>query len=107
MKIYAHIDDDGNIDGISTNESIYPVEDFLVGHEPWMYQVVAGNIVRRSEPRKQNMRSLEYWQKRVCEYPPVQELADALYWKEHGDPSKWAAYMAKVQAVKEKYPKSV
>jgi hypothetical protein len=45
-------------------------------------------------------------ERRVAEYPPLTDLADALYWREKGDPSKWAAYVAKLDAVKAKYPKA-
>ena len=42
---------------------------------------------------------------RASEYPPIGDFADALYWKEKGDDSKWIAWLAAVAAVKEKYPK--
>jgi hypothetical protein len=47
-----------------------------------------------------------YAARRAAEYPPVADLADALYWKEKGDASLWSAYVAKVDAVKARYPKS-
>ena len=49
--------------------------------------------------------SLEYQELRAPEYPSVTELADAIYWQSQGDNSKMTAYLASVQAVKEKYPK--
>ena len=39
------------------------------------------------------------------EYPPMTDLADALYWQSKGDESKMTAYLAAVEAVKLKYPK--
>ena len=42
---------------------------------------------------------------RASESPPLGDFADALYWKEKGDDSKWVAWVAAVAAVKEKYPK--
>lgn len=47
----------------------------------------------------------DYRVKRRGEYPSLVDLADALYWQQNGDPSKMEAYLAKVAAVKEKYPK--
>jgi phosphoketolase len=47
----------------------------------------------------------KYKLQRAKEYPPLAELADALYWQQNGDTSKMDAYLAKVDAVKEKYPK--
>jgi hypothetical protein len=47
----------------------------------------------------------EYQRQRQPEYPPLADLADALYWQSQGDESKMTAYLAAVDAVKEKYPK--
>jgi hypothetical protein len=49
--------------------------------------------------------SKQYQQKRRYEYPPLADLADALYWQSQGDESKMTAYLAAVDAVKQKYPK--
>lgn len=49
----------------------------------------------------------EYQRKRQPEYPPLAELADAIYWQAEGDATKMTAYLAKVEAVKTKYPKGV
>lgn len=46
-----------------------------------------------------------YADKRRLEYPPLEDFADALYWKEKGDDSKWLAYVAACDAVKAKYEK--
>jgi hypothetical protein len=47
----------------------------------------------------------EYQRKRQPEYPPIADLADALYWQSNGDETKMTAYLAAVDAVKVKYPK--
>jgi len=47
----------------------------------------------------------EYQRKRQPEYPPIGDLADAIYWQNEGDSSKMTAYLAAVEAVKVKYPK--
>jgi hypothetical protein len=45
--------------------------------------------------------------KRKAEYPPVEELASALFWKEQGEPAKYDMYMKRCEEVKSKYPKPV
>ena len=47
-----------------------------------------------------------YQRKRKLEYPSWEELADAIYHKENGDNSKMQDYINKLQAIKDKYPKS-
>jgi hypothetical protein len=47
-----------------------------------------------------------YISKRQSEYPPLTDLADALYHQSKGDETKLTAYLAKCEAVKTKYPKS-
>jgi len=47
-----------------------------------------------------------YSQLRQSEYPSLADLADALYWKERGDDTKWCTYLAKCDDVKAKYPKT-
>lgn len=46
-----------------------------------------------------------YKEQRAAEYPPLADLADAVYWQEKGDSSKMTAYLAAVEAIKQKYPK--
>jgi hypothetical protein len=43
--------------------------------------------------------------KRRKAYPPLADLADALYWQAQGKPGPMNAYLAAVGAVKAKYPK--
>lgn len=52
-----------------------------------------------------DFQSKEYQRKRQPEYPPLTELADALYHQQNGDETKMTAYLAKCEAVKQKYPK--
>ena len=47
----------------------------------------------------------EYQRKRAAEYPPLTDLADALYHQSKGDETKMTAYLTKCEAVKQKYPK--
>jgi hypothetical protein len=49
--------------------------------------------------------SESYKLQRQSEYPPLTELADALYHQQNGDDTKMTAYLAKCEAVKQKYPK--
>jgi len=49
----------------------------------------------------------DYVAKRVKEYPPLTDYADAVYWDSKGDPTKMIAYLAKVEEVKAKYPKPI
>ena len=42
---------------------------------------------------------------RVREYPPLQNLADALYWAQKGNQAPMDAYLAACEEVKRKYPK--
>lgn len=44
-------------------------------------------------------------EKRSLLYPPLTDLADALYWNSKGDNTKLNAYYAACDAVKTKYPK--
>ena len=62
---------------------------------------IAAEIIRlESEYNAQ-----EYARKRAPEYPPLTDLADALYHQSKGDETKLTAYLAKCEAVKQKYPK--
>lgn len=46
-----------------------------------------------------------YTRQRAPEYPPLSDLADALYWQAQGDSGPMARYVAACEAVKAKYPK--
>ena len=47
----------------------------------------------------------EYTRKRVGEYPPLQDFADAMYWNSKGDSTKLEAYYAACEKVKSDNPK--
>jgi len=47
----------------------------------------------------------QYQRNRQPEYPPITDLADALYWASEGDSTKLDEYYAACAAVKAKYPK--
>jgi hypothetical protein len=47
----------------------------------------------------------QYKQLRAKEYPPLEDLADALYWQSQGDNTLLDIYMEKCAEVKAKYPK--
>ena len=46
-----------------------------------------------------------YQRQRAPEYPPLSDLADALYWASTGASTKLDEYYAACEAVKAKYPK--
>jgi len=46
-----------------------------------------------------------YQRQRAPEYPPLSDLADAIYWASTGDTTRIDAYYAACAAVKAKYPK--
>lgn len=48
---------------------------------------------------------VNYQEARSKEYPPLEELADALYWQSRGDMTKIIAYFAKIDAVKARFKK--
>ena len=48
----------------------------------------------------------DYAELRRDAYPPLSDLADALYWQGQGDDTKMKAYLAAVDAVKRQFPKS-
>lgn len=66
----------------------------------------AGNSVAYNEATVQAyIDSHAYIAKRQSEYPPLADLADALYHQSKGDETKLTAYLTKCEAVKTKYPK--
>lgn len=62
-------------------------------------------IIAEEPSREEYEAATEYQRLRRPEYPPLENLADAIYWNESGDPTKLAAYVAECEAVKAKYPK--
>lgn len=49
----------------------------------------------------------EYRRQRAAEYPPLADLADALYWQSQGDDSKMTEYLTNISTIKNKYPKGI
>lgn len=92
--------------------SLRPLSQYAVGSDGsinWIDTVqtrptdteIAAEIIRlESEYNAQ-----EYARKRAPEYPSLTDLADALYHQSKGDETKLTAYLAKCEAVKQKYPK--
>jgi hypothetical protein len=67
---------------------------------------VNGNVVVLNEATVQAyIDAHAYIAKRQAEYPPLTDLADALYHQSKGDETKLTAYLAKCESVKSKYPK--
>lgn len=70
----------------------------------------AGNSIGYGVPpehlKPKGMGALGYVQQRYLNYPPLEDLADALYWKAQGDLSKMDEYLNKVKEVKAQFPKS-
>jgi hypothetical protein len=65
-----------------------------------------GNLVTYDEATVQAyIDSQAYIENRQREYPPLANLADALYHQSKGDETKLTAYLAKCESVKTKYPK--
>lgn len=62
-------------------------------------------IASKVEELQSAYEATEYQRLREKEYPPLADLADALYWQAQGDETKMTAYVAKCEAVKQKYPK--
>ena len=74
-------------------------QDHLIGNKTAITQQEAEQIRRQKEQERQN--ALTYAEKRRQEYPPIGDQLDAL-WKGGAEAE---AMKAKVQAVKNKYPK--
>lgn len=68
-------------------------------------QVEIDRIAAEEPTEAEVLAATEYQRLRAPEYPPLTDLADAVYWQQQGDESKMAAYVAACEAVKAKYPK--
>ena len=74
--------------------------------QEWTLKDVPQFEVRTARPPETpNTYPRDYKALRRRAYPPLEELADALYWQQNGDSSKMAAYMSVVAKVKETHPK--
>jgi hypothetical protein len=47
----------------------------------------------------------DYAALRATAYPPLADFADAMYWAAKGDTTKLEAYHARVEAIKQRFPK--
>lgn len=74
-------------------------------HNPAVAPVTEEQIAIELARLESEYNAQEYARKRAPEYPPLTELADALYHQSKGDETKMTAYLAKCEAVKQKYPK--
>ena len=77
----------------------------LIWHSTNIEMPTKEQIETRISELQEIANSMAYQSLRQPEYPPLADLADALYWQANGDPSKMTAYLAQVAAVKNKYPK--
>lgn len=75
----------------------------------WYSQEIPAPTKEQIDSRRSELQaisdSLEYQRLRRPEYPPLADLADALYWQAQGDNSKMNAYIDQIAAVKARYPK--
>lgn len=62
-------------------------------------------VLTLNEEEKGALEIVEFQKQRSALYPPLSELADALYWKERGNPDLYEAYIAKCDDVKTAFPK--
>lgn len=68
-------------------------------------QPTEAEVTAEIERLRAHYETVKYQDQRRPEYPPLADLADALYWQAQGDSTKMTIYLAAVQAVKDKYPK--
>jgi hypothetical protein len=85
-----------NSQGIQTLEF-----DYLI----WLDENTTAPTKTQVEVEIARQEAERYKEYRAPEYPPLADLADAVYWQSQGDESKMTAYLAAVEAVKIKYPK--
>ena len=88
------------------NDSIYALYPTVVTIRGDIAYDKDENIVDYNEATVQAyIDSQAYIENRQREYPPLADLADALYHQSKGDETKLTAYLAKCESVKTKYPK--
>jgi hypothetical protein len=88
-----NVDEAGNITNLYWNEGNSELP-------PTKAEIIAAAVICQAEYTA-NL----YKKDREREYPPLADLADALYWQQQGDETKMTAYLAAIEAVKTKYPK--
>jgi hypothetical protein len=78
----------------------------VFSNNPADFPVTFSQLIEEKNRLQQIEDSNSHQAPRRAEYPTLGELADAVYWQQKGDNSKMDAYLAAVEAVKLKYPKS-
>ena len=79
------------------------VEDDVSVSIGFKYDPATNTFVDTRDPDEWK-KGLSNYELRRLTYPPISELADAVYWQQQGDNTKMEAYLAKVEEVKAKYP---
>ena len=87
---------------MAEGKPIRPIAERLREVEHAALDPVGGEIVHHPPPPPAPP---TYAALRLRAYPPLTELADALYWQANGDPTKFEAWLEAVAAVKEQIPK--
>ncbi|HJV73179.1 MAG TPA: hypothetical protein VJ654_03070 [Noviherbaspirillum sp.] len=74
--------------------------------EDMQHQAFGGETVELGHREVVHSEPVPSWQEsRRRGYPPLEELADALFWQGQGDNTKMDSYLAKCAAVKQQIPK--
>lgn len=71
-------------------------------HDATTHRIVDGRPVAKPSTSPP---SPDYRARRHAAYPSLNEFADALYWRERGDDTKWRAWLEACDAVKADHPK--
>ena len=77
----------------------------IVSNDPLDFGVTWSQIIEAMQTASDLYENNLYKAARAKEYPPLEDLADAMYWSSQGDNTKLEAYYAACEAVKQKYPK--
>jgi hypothetical protein len=99
---------------VNAIQSLYPNTVWEITNEDydqliWKDETVAKPSLDELEAEKARLtiiwNNTKYQRDRKYEYPPIQDLADAIFHQANGDSAPMEAYLAAVQAVKDKFPK--
>ena len=90
---------------ISGSENSEVIENLWWGEDNTQLPPTISEIREMAETCEEEYNNKQYQRSRDMEYPPMTDLADALYWQSKGDESKMTAYLAAVDLVKQRYPK--
>ena len=64
--------------------------------------IIAEHVIVKNDPP---LPSFSVQELRAASYPSLSDMADALYWRERGDPEKYNQWLAACDAVKTALPK--